>query len=341
MPLLTETERSITAEKNLINDPATYSITNQTSLVTVKDYGNITLAEAGLVIFKYVLRQETTALTKVYSRLEIGGIPIQGDRISNNANSEEIIGGLCWLAAGTYNVTIKGCTSSTNTLKIREFQIGFVKFNDSVGHALAAYSSGIALTVPARTTPAGTLNQAVFAVMAEAYTSGDVTNFEDAGETLTNGVGITVDGVRVNWSQKQQDVESKQAAHGKCFYPCSVGSSHTIAIVKENAGTVVNISICACPWLLGGPVHNPVTLSFSQGSTLYVAFEPLFVDESKFAGVGKMRAVSHATTTDYYDSTTGTGIIAYSYVFETVDQSIGFACSGLGGCIGIVGADLR
>jgi hypothetical protein len=72
-----------------------------------------------------------------------------------------------------------------------------------------------------------------------------------------------------------------------------------------------------------------------------MTLEPLFVDESKFAGVGKVRGVSYGTATDYYGSSSATGIIEYSYTFETVNQDMGFACSGVGGCITNVGVDMR
>lgn len=340
MVMLSEQERILTSEVNKINDITQYSVST-TTLSTMKDYGTINVPEDGLVIWKYRAKATIAIASRVYTRLKIGGLPV----FSTRAEVNEIwvtYGGLCWLAAGNYNVTVEGgCTAGS--VSIDSFQLGFVKFNDSVGQALVAYSSGIAKTVAARITCAGPLSQAMYCVQIGAYTPTAVTTLENVGDSFTNGVSVFVDNVQQNWAERVQDTDSLQTASGKMFLPFSVGASHTITISKDNADTVVNITICACPWILaaGVPGHTPITQNVSQGSTLYLTVEPLFLDSTKVVGVGKVRAVSYGTATDYYGSTTATGIIGFSFTYESADTSISCSAYGLGGCIGILGVDLR
>ena len=88
-------------------------------------------------------------------------------------------------------------------------------------------------------------------------------------------------------------------------------------------------------------LSTPMTLNFSQGSTFYSTLEPMFADPTKFIGVGQPRAISFGSATDYYNSTSATGIISYSYVFDVVDISWNFDCYGMGGCISVIGVDAR
>jgi hypothetical protein len=231
---------------------------------------------------------------------------------------------------------------NADTGSISNFQLGKAKFSDTKNSNLAVYSTQLSLTIAQRSPASffGTLKNAIFAIMVWAYTPGDVTNFENVGDSYTNGVSVVVDGYQVSWTGRIHDTGSNETAYAYCYRTKSVGSAHTIAITKDNANTVVHISVFACPWLLAGIDNEPMTLDFREGSTLYLVLEPLNADNTKTSEIGKVRAVSYGDTTDFYSTASGTGILSHSYTFELVKvSSVSVVVSGLGGCVSMVGLD--
>jgi hypothetical protein len=172
-----------------------------------------------------------------------------------------------------------------------------------------------------------------------------VTNFENVGDDLTNGVSVEVDGVQESWSYRCQDINAVGAACGVFALPFSVGTLHTIQFTCRNNSTVLRTSVIACPWILGDVPCSAVTLNFSQGSTVYAYVEPLFLNLTKTIGLGVKRAVSFGVGTDYYASSAGTGLISFSYTISLFDISSApasslFTWSGTGGCIGAIAVDV-
>ncbi|MCJ7768055.1 hypothetical protein MUP79_06665, partial [Candidatus Bathyarchaeota archaeon] len=108
--------------------------------------------------------------------------------------------------------------------------------------------------------------------------------------------------------------------------------------------TVVYVSVVLSPWLLPPVAMQdfPVTLGISQFSTLYVTYEPLFLNPTKNSYIGKVRGISFGAACDFYSTATGTGILPHTYTFESlqVSQAVVVA-DGWGGCISIVAADIR
>jgi hypothetical protein len=257
----------------------------------------------------------------------------------------QTVGFAVYLAAGTYDVLVSGRYSGVLG-NIRNFQAGVSAFNDTQGSAVATYGSAVGLTVPNRNTPIGALQNATYLVQCWATTSGGYTSFENVGDNFTNGVSITIDGrTQVNWDERVQDDSPNGMAGiacGKCAQSLVVGTSHTITINKRNSATVVIISVIACPWILPNVPHTPSSLSFSQGSTLYCTLEPLFLDSTKFAGVGKIHGITWGTADDYYASSSGADLVPFSMVMDIEDiSSNSLIVYGLGGCIGIIGVDAR
>jgi len=339
--LLVEQVRKVNSEESLIDDSATYSTTS-TSYV-MKNYGNITLNEDALIVFSFEARNSSSAENVyTYLRLKVGSYYVYGRKIAG-IDGWVSCNGIIYLAAGTYAIEYEHLTSYSNdSAQVKNFKLGKADFNDLIGETLTSYSSQITKQVSSRTTPAGDLNEAVFVVNAFAYTSGAQTNFENVGDSLTNGVSLKVDGSQVDWTERHQDSDGKENAHAVYYGVLSVGSSHTFEIVKDNADTVVHISITACPWILCDDDFEPVSLDFPQGSTLYVTFEPLDEDPTKTVKLGKKRAISFGDSTDYYSTSSGTGILNYNYTFETVQVGeVGLYVSGKGGCISILGVDVR
>jgi hypothetical protein len=249
---------------------------------------------------------------------------------------------VCYLAAGTYAVLAEGMANG-GTLTMGGFQLGFVNFSDLQGSVLAVYAAGISKTTTVRLTPLGNIKNTAYCVTAYAVTAGAQTNFENAGEALTNGVQVLLDGVQQTWHERYAgDFQNDMPAGGKCYVSASAGTSHTVTVTKDNVDTVVNVSVAVCPWILPSAVFEPITLDFSQGSTVYVVAEPLDGNPTKFVGAGKERAVTFGASDDYYGSSSAVDLVVFSYTFEVVKVGgCGVFASGLGGCISHVGLDAR
>jgi len=337
--LFSEQVRLLESEERLINDATEYGAAS-TSWVAIHNYGNITLTEDGLVVFTYDLHSVNSG-SIAYARLKIGSYYVHGARVYGTLNTT--FHGLAWLGAGTYAVIIEVRTDGeTYQAHVSNFQLGKAKFSDSVGHALAVCSSQISKTVGSRKLAVGPLKNAVFCVHVFAYTPNAVTYFENPGQNYTNGVRVSVDSVQVAWSERYQDEDSKENGYAKCYHPVTVGGTHAIDIAKDNANTVVHISIACSPWLLSDRLYEPVTADFTQSSTFYAVLEPLSGNVTKGVKVGKTRAASFGDSTDYYSSSSGTGILSYSYTFEKIEiGKVGIFLSGLGGCVSVIGVDVR
>jgi hypothetical protein len=335
MVLLVEQTRVLASESSLIDNDTDYTRTTA-SWGTLHDYGNIGLfAELNLVPFCIVI---SVGGSQRYARLKIGSYYVWG----KNDVSAGTYTGIACVPSGTYDVLLEGRDDSGGGLTVDRFQIGKAVLLDSTGKGLAAYASTITLRIPARNAlPVGVLKSAVFMVRCWAYTSGGQTNFENAGDSLTNGVDLAVDGSQVNWTERNQDAGSIENASATYYGSLSVADSHTFAITKDNAATVVHISIYASPWLLAAADNEPVTLDFAQNSTLYVTLEPLDGNPTKHVKIGKKRAVSYGDTMDYYNTDPSTtAIIKFSYTFQTEKaNATGLIVSGLGGCISQIGVD--
>jgi hypothetical protein len=352
MPFPTEQERKIGEEVQLIDIPNQFTF--PTTYGTVHDYGNITLAKAGLVAVNFSIFQEYGVFS-YQTRLSVGGIPFvaTGARISGPSGSG-VVGNyhaIAFLAAGTYNVLLEGKSSDAGKHKVQNFKLGYGNFQDLSGTTLAAYTAPLTVNTLSRATPLGTLARTTLYIRLTATTAGAVTNLENVGDALTNGVSVAIDGAQVSFIERFQDSDASylNAASGLITQSYSAGADHTVAVSKRNAATIVNIDVVACPWILGTTADYPKTqfpfpvsaLAVPQGSTLYVMLEPLSASVDKFIAVGKSRLVSHGITRDYYQSDTSAEIQVFSYTFEIVDAAT--ACivtNGVGGCISYIGVDL-
>jgi hypothetical protein len=345
MVLLAEQERLIAQELNLINDSTQYSLTTGITWTTMKDWGNITLPNAGLLIINFAIAINNASGGSGGIRIKVGSY--YACTSFSASTSFQNFGTAIWLAAGTYDVHAEGYlenNGSTSALYLQNFQCGLSAFNDTTGSALGTYSSGISLTVNNRTTPVGALQQATYFVQVYAVTSGANTLLNNIGQSQTNGVSIYVDGTQVNWGEIDAE-EDYGGIGGKIAIPANVGYSHAITISKQNSSTAVTISVIASPWILSqvGYPGIPVNIYFSQGSTLYCMLEPWFLNPSnKFAGVGAIHGVTFGSTDDFYSSITGADLQEFSYMMDIVDiLNNNLMTEGLGGCIGVVAVDAR
>jgi len=157
---------------------------------------------------------------------------------------------------------------------------------------------------------------------------------------------VSVDAVAQSWQFKREtqdagdDCNCYGSAFGKINVVVTAGSSHAITIAG-GAGTHY-ISVVFTPWVLATASFEPLSLDVPQGSTIYITEEPLFTNPTKTVKIGKVRVVSFGDSTNYYYTNSGVDILASNYTFETVeiDECI-LTVSGYGGCISIIGVDVR
>jgi hypothetical protein len=347
--LLSEMVRQLTNEQQLINDATSYNTSSKT-WATLKDYGNITLSQDTMVIFSFTYtRTKSGGGVACNLRLKIGSVYATG---YPGGVGTDTVTGMIWLAAGTYDVLAEGVADyydGNNYVKpaISNMKLGRAKLADTARNGLAVYSSQLNFTLNSRVACLGATTQAVLFVQVFARTSGAATNFENVGDNLTNGVSISADAAQKNYTTRQQDNQTGQsnsvfgAATATLCLTLAIGT-HTLSFSKRNANTEVSVSILFSPWILNSVDTQFVTLNFPRGSTIYLTLEPLVSDPSKTVKIGSKRAVSFGDTTDYYHTASGTGILNDSYTFETVDTTNCIVVSsGLGGCISIIGVDIR
>ncbi|MGA3192477.1 MAG: hypothetical protein ABSD73_08200 [Candidatus Bathyarchaeia archaeon] len=336
MAPISEQERLIALDLGLISNSTTYAFPS--TLGTIHDYGNITIPNTGLVMFKFSI---DGGLSGFNCRLKVGTIYVWALSTSVSYSQTTFFAAV-WLAAGTYDVLFEGNYVS-NSAHIYFMYAGYTLFNDIQAATFAVYSSGIPLTVARRNTPLGPLSQATYAIQVYAVTASAKTNLENVGDNLTNGVSVSIDSVQVNWTERlSPDNTNGFGVSGRVFLPYSVGTAHTITFSLRNSNTNVYVSVVACPWILGPVNHSPLNLTFSQLSTINVILNPLWNDPTKFIGVGIQRGISFGTATDYYNSASGTGLMNYSYMIDTPDISqVNLFVNGWGGCIEVIGVDLR
>jgi len=305
--LFSEQVRDLSQETNLIKDDASYQ-TNSTTWALIKDYGNITLSAASMVIFKFLATSNATNASDL--RVKIGSLYAyarQGALYQNTAPW----GGLAYLAAGTYDIQVEGRTPAGGTITLSQFSLGTVKLLDFSAAALQAAGS-VSVNVSSRKTALGQLNNAVLFV--EAYA--------DSAPTLT------VDSVTKSWS-------ATSGCGYRYYQPVSVGANHTVSI------STGYFSVVLCPWILGS-LCQPVSLAAPQGSTVYIVTEPTFVNETKSVKVGKPRGIDWGDSASYYYVNSGVDILTSSYTFDVVDITKAVLyVSGVGGCVGIIAVDVR
>jgi len=163
------------------------------------------------------------------------------------------------------------------------------------------------------------------------------------GDSLTNGVSLSIEGSQVDWTTRLQDTESDENAWAEYYGVCNLDEDISVAITKDNGSTVVHILVIVCPWILNDETDfEPVALEFPQGSTLYIMTEPLLTNPTVNIKIGKERAVSFGDAADYYSTASGTGILQHDYTFNEVKiGKVLLLVYGKGAGISSLGVDIR
>jgi hypothetical protein len=333
---LSEMVREVDRESLDIEEATEYT-RKATSWGTLHSYGAINPGTAGV----YAVRFEARHSYGGDIRLKIGLYYVYGIEPGANYSTYQV---LCYLTTGSQTVLVQNrAETSDGTGYIKNFRMGCVEFSDVDGEALKTYASSFDMNLASRGVPVGTINKATIIVNCFAYTSGAQTNFENVGDSLTNGVSLSIEGSQVDWTTRLQDTESDENAWAEYYGVCNLDENITVAISKDNGSTVIHICVMMCPWILNSETDfEPVVLDFPQGSTLYIITEPLLTNSTVNIKIGKERAVSFGDATDYYSTASGTGILQHDYTFN--DVKIGkvlLLVHGKGACISSLGVDIR
>lgn len=313
-----------------------------------------------LVTYAFTLRNSGVVPNHVQIRLKIGGMTVfsTGGAVTLEVDELRTFAGVVYLPVGSYAVLFEGVVSvaAGTMFFLQKIKIGTCGFNDFVGVYAAPYTTAIPVNPVSRVTPIGSILYTTLFIQVFASTASAVTNLENVGETFTNGVSLQVAGAQVSWGTNRfSDATATPfiGAYGVYAQQVPVGASYPVTIAKRNAATVVNVSVFTCPWILpfsinvydGSTVYAafPVApLTFVQGSTLYVNFEPLFLDPFKYFFVGKKRVVSFGDAADYYYYPSGTGVLACAFTYDIPKVELtSVSMYGWGGCINQIGVDAK
>jgi hypothetical protein len=324
---------------------------------------NITLTATKIV---YVWMKTDTGGDDGIGRALLDGVPLVSTGFFSGVIEREVF---VVLSAGSY--TIKFQTAKISGvgagIRLQDTKVALLNFPDkqrnnfdSGSVAIPAATESTVLdqdfTTPAtRKLAVGSIKKYVCIVTVYAFTESYAINrMQNPGEAdVANWTNwkIFLDDAQKTWTERNADklVSDHNAPGGYGRYVISLDPSTEYNLkLKAYNGCASSrncrayVDIILCPWILSDVDYEPVGLDFPQGSTLYVVLEPLGQNPTKYARVGKQRFMSFGDTTDYYASSSGTGILSFDYTFETVEvvNSI-LHVKGLGGCVSIIGVDAR
>jgi len=363
--LLSEQIRSLADEEVLVANPNSYTTTTVNVWTTVRTE-NITLTAQKIIYVRFQgSYQAGDTSFQANARVLLGGVPILvTGLIKYNENYERDI--LIILNAGSYAFDFQGIILySAGTVKIDNIRIGACKFPDKSENVWDSGSilapNGVTTTIlnqnftlpSVRKTVAGQLKQSSYFITMYIMADFRKSRPKNVGEADDSGWfnwRVYLDGVEKGWNERNPDGEVNlnaygMGAHGRVYGVLNAGSTHTLRVdVKNLYGSDLNCRVYArailCPWMLCIVDSNVLDLDIPQGSTLYVMLEPLWANSIKYAKVGKERIVDYGA--NYYGSSSGQGLLTFSYTFEIVDPSGGVLnVSGHGTCISYLAVDVR
>jgi len=370
--LLSEQVRMVSEEEVLVSDVGPYYITS--GFWTDVKTQNITLTATKILYVEWT--GYCNGLNTGDTRLLLNDVPIIAtgtiDPVTTVTRQIYLV-----LSAGTYTFKFQCCARNRGgQIQVKDIKFATLNFPDKqrnnwdTGNISVPYNTEYTMIQQNFTTPqtrklaVGSIKKYVAIITLYTYHhTGSPTVYytnrcKNIGESNESGFynwRIYINNVQKNWTEKADDYGEyygedcqDSGAYGRCVVPLDPNTQYELKITAYNycgsqgTGRAVAEGLI-CPWFLADVDYEPVSLDFPQGSTLYVTVEPLHDNTAtKYVRVGKQRFKSFGDSTDYYSSLSGTGILNFSYTFETVEivNSI-LNVKGLGGCVSIIGVDVR
>jgi hypothetical protein len=374
--LFSEMVRRISDEEQLENDSGPYDTTvADLHDWTMLESKTITLPKAQLIYVEWATTAKGSN-PNCASRLTVNNVPIVSTGSIPSVDVPVVRKAYVYLLAGAYILDFETSQwktpASDEYVRISNIVVGRLNFADLSGLTvlgdLSTYTPGEEtamftqnIIVPsARKLPCGKVKQ--YTLLAYFYLNRSYF-LERNNLILHPGEGAVAD--KINFRVYINDVQQVMTARAEdynanadnpdygagCFgmlsIPVDADSVKALKVTVEDEaadGTVCSYYVqwVLCPWIIPAQEYEPITFSFSDGSTVYITTEPLDANPTKTVKIGKARVVSFGDATDNYYSTSGEGIHADHYTFEfiTVAGCLMFI-SGFGGCISVVGADMR
>ena len=309
-------------------------------------------------------------------RALIGSVPClvySGIYQASGGTTTGSVEGYMILDVGTYTfnfqISVFVTNSTNNYLRITDITLAAFNFSDKFEYNL---DSGLiscpattlttlvdqSFTPPARKLAVGTISKYVIFITAVMEREAQRVSKVTYGGVEANFFNwrLYIDDVEVSFSLSKNDYNSgstdnptyAEGAYGLSYSKViTSGASHNVKVKCYNGfasaynGRAV-VRIVICPWIIPNNEYIPVSLDFSFGSTLYMMLEPLTTNPTKYIKIGKVRGISFGDTTDYYSSASGTNILSYNYTFEILPPgNMIMLISGYGGCISVLGVDVR
>jgi len=368
--LLSEQVRTVAKEEYLVNDTTQYESTHE----NIHNWQNrvtkqITLSEAKLI---YVKWNSIISNGQGATRALIGSTPLASSGYQTGyANLDREA--FAFLAAGTYTIAFQSTYWKGGTggyVAVKNIIIGAFVFSDldsrtyDSGDVSAPASQTTTVLNQNFTTPSarklavGTINK--YTVLIYVY----LTNTTDRSDSPKNA-GESDDATKLNWklfwgaSQASWTDRANDwgaitdnngygiGAYARYSAALNPATQYNLVIKVSNtiaASRTVRVyaTVIICPWIIPYSEYIPVNMDFPQGSTMYVVLEPLNLNPTMNLKLGRVRGVSFGDSTDFYSTSSGTGIQSWSYTFETVEVSNCLLnISGEGGCISILAVDVR
>jgi len=372
--LLAEQVRLIKNEEQLLNDTTDYPQTTATDWVT-KITKNITLASEKLLYaeVKMVVGYGAYAWGGA-ARILLDGNPIVATGYMFGSGALTITRGIYLiLPAGSYSFEWQLSCFKTNTTGDVHIDSALLSILDFVDKDKQNYDSGSTscpatstttlinqnFTIPAiRKLAVGSIKKYVAYITVLCHRDNQrVSKMKNSGESDDANFfnwKILIDDVQQSWSERNDDCGSEtgniiyaEGAFGKLTAVLDPSTQYNLKINCYNGfsnaynGRAV-VKIVICPWIIPKNQYEPINLDFPQGSTLYVLTEPLDLDPTKDTKIGRQRMKSFGSSTDYYSTASGTGILSHNYTFEVIKvvNSV-LLVNGHGGCISALGVDIR
>lgn len=374
--LLSEMVRHIRREKVHLASTTYYEQSAVTDWVT-KLTKTINLDASSIIHVQFSLLLYSAGATdyvRANGRVLIDGTPVlaTGERTKNGVGSAEYpVSAFIYLQSGSHTFEFQVAAHRIDTgcyVRLLNFYIRQLDFTDlttlnqnsgnvTVDNNATVTVLDVNLTIPARKLAVGKVKNTPLRLVVYVEDSAKrCSAFKNVNESDANGYlnwKLLVNNTQVSWTGRAGDNDTGETAnpsysiggHGQYETVIKAGTTYNIKLNVTNAeGSTRTVSavitILACPWIIGANEYEPFDLDFPQGSTLYLVLEPLSSDPTKNIKLGYVRAWDLGY--NFYSTASGTGILNWSYTFESVDvRQVALTIDGSGGCISIIGVDVR
>lgn len=373
--LIQQSVRQLADETVVANNEASGNVVGPCDWTDAKTY-TFTPAASCLLICKFTLDYQSGSNVYGNARVLLDSVPIFVSGVQNVSSPDLTRQFAIVISGGARTLKFQIADSQSCTWKISGIYLGYVNLSDLASGSQSTTGQNVTngststlvnqgFTAPAtRKTPLGNIKNYNAQVLILCDCDVHKNLFRNNGESDTSdriNWKLYINGIRTDWTEKggtsecgtdYQTTSNLGYGEGICgryWKSVEAGTAVTVRVDAYNNATGgtrtcnVYVYVVWSPWVLGPNTdHEPIDLDVSQFSTVYLELEPLMADPDKYLNIGKARAISFGSATDFYYSAHGTGLLNASYSFELIEAAgmLVFAY-GKDGCISHIGVDER